>query len=84
MSNRQGVADQPMDPADAMRAERRAASGFAPAQRATGGEDPHERDGVTWLVNCAGDETVEMTRSQIAQARRDGHITEATLVWRQG
>ena len=84
MSNPQGVADRPSDPADALRPLRRAASGFAPAQSATVEHDPQERGGATWLVNCAGDETVEMTQTELLQARRDGDISEGALVWRQG
>jgi hypothetical protein len=84
MSNPQGVANRPSYPADAMRPLRRAASGFAPAQSATVEHDPQERGGATWLVNCAGDETVEMTQAELLQARRDGDISEGTLVWRQG
>lgn len=63
---------------------RRASSGFSTAQGAMAGQDSQERGGAAWLVNSDGDETVEMTQTEILRARRDGSITESTLVWRQG
>jgi hypothetical protein len=73
MTDRQYGAKHPIDPEAATQP-----GGLTP------GQGPDVGLGSAWLVNVSGTDTVEMTRAEIAQAWTSGHLSEATLVWRQG
>ncbi|MBN1608327.1 MAG: DUF4339 domain-containing protein [Polyangiaceae bacterium] len=49
---------------------------------ATSAEQP-TTDGLVWLVNVGGEQTVEMCHADIEDAWRAGRIDASTLVWRE-
>ena len=83
MSSRFGAQQQPTS-RGGVRPRGRFQSGFVPAGAGAPSGPPLERAGSTWLVNIGGNDTVEMTGDEVAQAWREGRLEEQTLVWRPG